>query len=303
MFVNNTIKFDDQVNLKVYIWEPKKEPIGVIQIAHGMAEHLGRYDEFGNYFSELGYLVVGADHYAHGLSSEDVSQIGVVKDYDFMDAILKSIKLVYTEYVEPLNYKNRILFAHSMGSMAAQRYIELNPSDFSKVVICGTDCYSIKYSFAKLLTSGKGKRGKIVYSNFIHNMGVGGFNKKFTKDHPSFGWLTNDLNIIEKYANDKMCGMMFPANYYHSLAKMMSESFKTKELRKISNDLSIMIIAGKNDPVGGFGSGPIKLSEKYLKLGYNTRTILYEKARHELLNEVPEVREIVLKDLKSFFEN
>ena len=58
MFVNNTIKFDDQVNLKVYIWEPKKEPIGVIQIAHGMAEHLGRYDEFGNYFRNFRSIIL-----------------------------------------------------------------------------------------------------------------------------------------------------------------------------------------------------------------------------------------------------
>lgn len=303
MFINKTVKFDDKVSLQVYIWEPKKEPVGVIQIAHGMAEHLGRYDDFGTYFSELGYLVIGADHYGHGLSCTDVSKIGVITEYDFMEAILKSIKVLYTEFIEILNYKNRILFAHSMGSMAAQRYIELNPNDFNKVVICGTDCYNIKYSFARLLTTCNGKRGKIIYSDFIHNMGVGSFNNKFRGSHPKYGWLTNDLNIIEKYDNDKMCGMMFPVNYYHSLAKLLALSYKTKELEKINNDISIMVIAGKDDPVGGFGKGPIKLSKRYLKLGYNTRTIIYEKARHELLNEVPEIREIVLKDLKSFFEN
>lgn len=303
MFTNQTIKFDENVSLQVYIWEPKKEPVGVIQIAHGMAEHLGRYDAFGEYFSNLGYLVIGADHYAHGLSCQNPEEIGVIKEYDFMDAILKSIKLIHTEFIEPLTYKNRILFAHSMGSMTAQRYIELYPNDFTKVVICGTDCYSIKYLFAQLLTSGKGKRGKIVYSEFVHNMGVGSFNKKFMKEHPKYGWLSNDMSIIEKYDNDKLCGRMFPANYYHSLAKLLRVSFKSKELEKINKDLSIMIIAGKDDPVGGFGNGPIKLSERYLKLGLNTRTIIYDKARHELLNEVPEIREIVLKDLKTFMEN
>ena len=89
-----------------------------------------------------------------------------------MNAVIESIKLVrktYNDYFKG----NNILFAHSMGSMAAQRYIELYPADFSKAIICGTDYPVFKYSMAKIAARLLMKKNKITYSKLIHNMGVG----------------------------------------------------------------------------------------------------------------------------------
>ena len=242
MFKNEYVKFDDNTNLCVYIWTPDCEEIkGTVQLAHGMAEHLGRYDEFANFLNKNGFLVIGADHYAHGKSVDDVKNIGIVKEYDFMHAILSSIKLVRTEY-EHLFKGKKILFSHSMGSMAAQRYIEIYNDDFDKVIISGTDYPFVKYALAKLLTSNNGKKGKIVYSNFIHNMGVGGFNKKFKKENTTeVAWLTQDTNIQREYIKCSMCGQMFPANYYHSIASLLLASKKKNNRSRIKRDLEIMI--------------------------------------------------------------
>ena len=304
MFKNEYIKFDENTNLCVYIWEPTTENIvGTVQLAHGMAEHLTRYDEFAQFLNNYGFRVIGADHYAHGKSVTDIGEIGVVRDYDFMESILLSIKLIRTEY-DALFSGKKILFSHSMGSMAAQRYIELYPNDFEKVIISGTDYPWVKYGLAKLLTSGNGKKGKIVYSNFIHNMGVGSFNNKFKKENTTeVAWLSNDFEVQKKYLDCPMCGQMFPANYYHSLATMLLESKKKKNRSLIDRNLELMILSGKNDPVGAFGKGPMKLAKNYLKLGLNVHTKLYDNARHECLNELSDIKSKVYNDILSFIED
>ena len=301
MFKTEYLKFDESVDLKVYIWTPDNEGKikGIVQLAHGMAEHLDRYSEFALFLNKQGYLVLGADHYAHGGSVKSPDLVGVVKDYDFMDAIIDSMKLVREEY--SLLYNGmKVLFAHSMGSMACQRYIELYPNDFDKVIISGTDYPFSKYFFAKLLTV---KKGKIKYSNFINNLGVGSFNKKFKNEETKVAWLTTNTDIQYKYLEDPLCGKMFPTNYYHSLASMLLDSKKMKNRKRINTNLEVMIMAGLDDPVGGFGKGPKKLANDYLKLGLHVHTVLYENARHECLNEQVNIKNKVFNDIVSFIDD
>lgn len=304
MFKEEKIKFDDEFFLNVYMWLPSddKKLLGTVQLAHGMSEHLGRYHQFAKYLADLGFVVLGADHYGHGKTCVDPFLVGVCKKYDFMSAVIKSIKLVRTTYSKYFT-GNNILFAHSMGSMALQRYIELYPDDFSKVIISGTDYPTFKYALAKLAAKILMKKKEVNYSKLIHNMGVGAFNKKFKAYHPLYGWLTNDENIIDAYSKDKYCGKVYPVNYYYSLAKMLRLSKNKKERSKINRNLEILIISGLNDPVGSFGKGPMKLCRDYLKLDLFTRLKLYPNARHELLNELEPTKSEVYNEIKQFISN
>ena len=36
-----------------YLWDNVKNPVGVVQIFHGMAEHATRYDEFAKFLNNL----------------------------------------------------------------------------------------------------------------------------------------------------------------------------------------------------------------------------------------------------------
>ena len=100
MFKTEKVKFDDKVSLHVYMWLPNDQNNikGTVQLAHGMSEHLGRYTKFAEYLNELGFVVIGADHYAHGLTCVDPFMVGVCQDYDFMDAVIESIRLVRKTY-------------------------------------------------------------------------------------------------------------------------------------------------------------------------------------------------------------
>ena len=58
-------------NIRARCWEPEEAPRGVIQLVHGIAEHIERYDDFAAFLSRLGYLVVAQDHMGHGKSGDD----------------------------------------------------------------------------------------------------------------------------------------------------------------------------------------------------------------------------------------
>ena len=63
---------DGKTLIHVNQWTPNDRPIlGVVQIAHGVAEYGGRYAPFARYLCAHGYVVVANDHLGHGLSVID----------------------------------------------------------------------------------------------------------------------------------------------------------------------------------------------------------------------------------------
>ena len=286
--------------IKGYKWEIDN-PRGIVVIAHGMAEHILRYDELAEFLASNGYIVIGHDHYAHGNSAKSVDAIGEVTDYDFMDAVIKGMKHVRDEFSQYIEPGKSYLFAHSMGAMASIRYIELY-NDFDKVILSGPDGFSIKYNFAKLLTGLFNKKNKIVYSNFVLSLSTGSFNKKFKKDHPKYGWLSSNLENVLKYADDPMCGKDFPVNYFHSLSTMMVEAKKSKNISKINKNTKIFLYSGSLDPVNNYHKAIKGLYNTYTKYGLNVSIKEYKDARHEVHNEINSIKFELYQDILKFLK-
>ena len=294
------LKFDAKSSLVCYIWQNKqKEEVGCVQIAHGISEHITRYDEFANYLADNGFTVIGADHYQHGESCKDLKTLGIIEDYDYIDAVNKGIHLVRHHFKEHFSKKS-CLFAHSMGSIAAQTYIQTYPKDFEKIILCGTDCGSIKYNLAKLVTSiSVNKNGKAASTKLIHSLSFGAYQKKF-KEKNEFNWLSKNLNNIKNYENDPLCGAPMPDYATYSISNALTKSIKTKNIKKIDKDVSIFLIAGSKDPVAGMGKSVIKLYKKYKKNSLKVSMKLYNDLRHEILNE--EAPEEIYKDILNFYQ-
>lgn len=295
-------KFDNKTSIVSYIWKEEGMKVrGCLEIFHGMAENILRFDEMANYFVKEGFIVIGHDHYAHGDSAESIEKIGECTDYDFMDAVIKAMKLVRDEYDEYFKDTKRCLFAHSMGSMAAQRYIQKYPNDFDYVVLSGTDIGGGKYKFGKPLLKLFTKDGKIKYSNFVLNMSTTGFNKKFKKDHPKYGWLSRNSHNIKAFEESPYCGKDFPTNYFYSMAKIMCENVKPENLKRINPKVKIFIYSGKEDPVSNYGKSILKLEKLYKKYGLNVTSKVIPNARHEVHNENEEIKLELFKTIVDFY--
>lgn len=296
-----TIPFDDTHTLVGYRWSnPDVTPVGIVQIAHGLSEHVTRYEKFANFLVENNYIVVAFDHYMHGESCENIENIGVITDIDFIEAVMKSTKLVYDAYVTPTPLK-KILFAHSMGSIMSQAYIQYYPNDFETVILSGTDVGDFKYALLNLLTSLTiRKKNPKKSSKLVHNLTFGGFQKKFSEPSP-FNWLSKNQENVQAYEKDPLCGAAVPDVTYKSIAKSLRKSYQFKNIKKIKPDLKIFIFSGAEDPVSGLGKSVKKLTHKYQKASLLVTSKLYPTLRHETLNEVE--CELVCADILKFIRS
>lgn len=280
------IKFDETSYLTGYRWiNPNVEHKGTVQIAHGLSEHVARYDAFARFLNDNGYTVIAFDHYHHGESVEDQKDLGIIEQYDFIEAVVTGLKLVREHFKEDFDKKN-ILFSHSMGSISSQTYIQRYPYDFDKLILSGTDIGDIRYALLGLLTAiSVRKKDARTSTKLIHNLTFGNFQKKFPEPSP-FNWLSKNPENIKNYELDPLCGAPVSDQTYHSISKALRQSFKLKNIKKINSQLSIFIFSGAEDPVSGFGKSVSKLYRKYKKANLNVVMKLYPTLRHETLNEV-----------------
>lgn len=279
--------FDGTV-LQCYLWDNVRNPKGVVQIAHGMAEHARRYDDFANYLNQNGYIVFADDHRAHGMTSTKQSAKGIkgyhkgniyfdtVQDECAITAMLKE------RYNLPVVY-----LGHSYGSMVGQRYIE-ECRDYTAAVLCGSAMMkgailSTGAAIANMQYAlfGGEKTGKL-----LDKLSFGSYNAPFKKEKINFAWLSRDREQVKKYILDEQCGYVMSIAFFKFFLNGLKESYKKENLAKIDLAKPIAIFSGEQDPVGGKGKLVKKLYEQYKNLGVKDLTIkLYPEARHEILNE------------------
>lgn len=296
------LKFDDESTIICYKWSnpDNLSPKGVVQIAHGLSEHVTRYDDFANFLVKEGFIVLGADHYNHGESANSPEEVGIIEKYDFITAVCKTIKLVRTHFNQ--FYQGiTCLFGHSMGSIATQTYIQKYPNDFNHVILSGTDVGDIKYAFLRLLTSITVKKGDFKTSTkLVYGLTFGNFSKKF-RERGKFNWLSANSKNVDAYELDPLCGAPVSDSVYKSISIALRGSFKTKNIKLINKDVRIFIFSGNDDPVSGMGKSVTKLYKKYNKENLDVDMKLYKGLRHEVLNELE--KDLIYNDILKFLLN
>ena len=118
-------------------WMPEGEPKAIFQIVHGIAEFVERYDDFANFLTKQGYVVVAEDHMGHGQSINGEGIQGYFHGGWFaaVEDTYQLLTMTKREYPN-LPY---ILFGHSMGSFMARTILYRYPdSGITAAIICGT---------------------------------------------------------------------------------------------------------------------------------------------------------------------
>ena len=266
--------------------EDKESVKAVIQIAHGMAEHLERYEKFAGVLCENGFAVYINDHLGHGKSVKNDDELGYFGEKDgwknFIDDCHQLMQIAKKENPG----KPYIFFGHSMGSFVAREFTKCYAEKLSGAVFCGTagpnPAAGAGIAVAKLIGKMKGSHYR---SKFIDNLAFGTYNKQF-EVRTNFDWLTRDNDEVDKYIADKYCGFLFTAYGYRDMFSLLSRVSSKKWAEEYSKKLPVLLISGSKDPVGANGKGVEKVFNMLKDAGKNNVTMhLYEDARHEILNE------------------
>ena len=284
-------------NLKLFarVFDASKRPKAVIQIIHGMREHSGRYIRFCEMLEDNDFLVIITDSRGHGKTAESMNKLGHGDKDIYAECVQDQIcvsKFIKEKYPNLPLY----IFAHSFGSMIAQKYIQ-DCHLAEKVILCGTNNgNNATFKFGKLITNiqktfvGEHKTAKLVEKT---NKSL--YAKKFDRGN----WLTRDEDIYDLYLADPYCRAEFPISFYNSLFKHMTKV--NNGINNINKNIQLLLIAGSCDPVGNYGKNVLSLTELYKKHGLNAECIIYPGARHELINELN--RNEVDGDILKFLNN
>lgn len=267
-----------------------EEPKGHVHIIHGMAEHIGRYKEFAHYLNEKGFTVSGHDQRGHGRTAERNNKPqGFFCENDGFTQVVEDTRRVIQIIQEQIGVLPLILFAHSMGSFVARRYIQLYSEEVHKAVLSGTSGDpGIAGKLGMALAAANGKvNGKGEPSKMMGALVFGGFIKDFKDEGSAFAWLTRDSLEVAKYEEDPMCGFVSTNQFFVDLFTGMALISKMPEVNKVRKDLPILLASGGNDPVGEKGEGVFESAKQYKKAGMTDVTVyLAEGGRHELLHEI-----------------
>lgn len=271
----------------VKLWLPDREPEAIVQIAHGMIEHIGRYEEFAAFLCSHGIAVAGNDHLGHGRSASGSSSYGYFAKRNGKEAVLSDMRLV-TRFLAKQYPKCRIfLLGHSMGSFFSRRYITRYDRPLSGLILSGTGYYSIPEAAAgKFLASVLSvARGEFYRSRLLHKLTVGGFSRYFA-DSECKSWVTGDAELAKRYDEDPLCSFQFTVSAYWDLFGLLLELAEKKGFKRIPKNLPILLVSGEDDPVGNFGKGVKRVYRDFVRSGVkDVQLTLYPGDRHEVLNE------------------
>lgn len=281
-------------------WTPEGEPKAILQIVHGIAEYVERYDAFAQYLNSLGYLVVAEDHMGHGKSIGEEGTIGYF-DGGWFAAVGDTYRLLSDTRAEFPDVPY-VLFGHSMGSFMARTLIEQYPdSGISACIICGTGwqpqaLLSFAIPVCKLVCKLDGERKP---NAKLENIVFGGYNKKVEHPRTAFDWLSRDERNVDAYIADPLCGFTASAGLLRDMLTGIAFIEKKVNLARMRKDLPVLFIAGEDDPVGSYGEGVKTAAEAFRKTGMTDVSVkLYPLCRHEILNEIN--REEVYADVSAW---
>lgn len=298
---------DSKNNLNVIIWETEKEPIGVLQIVHGMAEYIDRYDNFAKYMTEHGFNVIGHDHLGHGHSVSDEHDYGFFAEENGDKIIIEDMHSV-TQYArEKWEELPNFILGHSMGSFCLRQYLTKYSNDVFGAIIMGTGWIpSAAALLGKTIATNTCKsKGSHTVNPLLIKLTLEPYNKPFAPARTNCDWLSRDEKQVDLYVNDKLCGFDFTAGAYKDFFTVLEKIAKNRQLIGMRKSLPILITSGSVDPVGGKKACE-KLNVQYKRCGIDDVTLkLWENDRHEILNELDksDVYDYIYNWLKSKIQN
>lgn len=303
------LMMDDGAEIYVRAWSvagaggQAERPRAVVQLAHGMTEHIQRYDDFASYLAQRGMAVVGNDHRGHGRTGEKADSMGYFADRDGFDRVTDDLRAVHAWAGERWPDAPRFLMGHSMGSMLARRYIQRHGDTLDGVILMGTaGDPGVPGKLGRWLARLEMRRtGPRHPSMFLTALVFGGYNKRIPHPKTAFDWLSRDAESVQAYVADPWCGFVPSAGFYFDLLTGLQLIHDDSHIARIPKQLPMLFVTGGEDPVGGYGKGVERVIAQYKRHGLcRIESMVYEGARHELLNELN--KDEVYEDIYGWLE-
>lgn len=280
--IKGTFSSTTGLRLDYRMWLPEGEPKAVIQLVHGMAEHIDRYDATARALSDAGFAVVGHTHLGHGTGAKLKGWFAEKDGWQHLIDDVHALRQRTQQHHPGVPY---ILLGHSMGSFITRCYMMQYADGLAGAILSGTGFFPkpvalLGLGVAKLVCLFGGEKKP---SKLINGIAFGGSNKLFKPARTDFDWLTRDEAIVDSYVADPYCGFIFTGGGYRDFFSGLNRLTK---VQNVPADLPVLLFSGEKDPVGS-GNGVNKVADQLRAAGVQQVDVkLYPDGRHEMFNEL-----------------
>lgn len=258
-------------------------PATVMVIAHGMAEHAGRYADFARWLAQRDIAVITYDHRGHGTGCSERER-GRYSESQGWRKVTDDLFRVLQHSRAQLPGLPVVVLGHSMGSFIAQSCLQRHPEAADTLILSATNRIArFELQLSSLLIGaihrlyGAGHR-----SPTIARMTFGKFNRRFRPTRTDGDWLSRDPAQVDAYLDDPLCGFDCTTGLWRDFVRGML-TIDPKQWRK---DLPVHLFGGSEDPVGEMGQGLTRHFRAIREAGVKRVTLrLFDGGRHEMLNE------------------
>ena len=268
------------------LWLPEIKPKAVLQITHGMTEHIGRYEAFAEQMTASGIAVCGFDLRGHGKNGndEEVASFGE----NGWQHTLNDMRKFFEEIKKHIPNVPYFMMGFSLGSFLLREYLSLYPNDVDGAIIIGTG-YQPAWILSIMKAIVKGEWKKAGFDNttaLVKKLSFETYNQKFQPNETDSDWLCADEDELFEYMRDPLCRKYISAGLFWQLLDSMKRTGKRKAASAWKKDMPVLLLSGENDPVGNNGKGVKVICQQLRKLGMTDVTMqLFPNARHDLLHE------------------
>lgn len=287
---------DGKTQLHGMRWEPDGGSVRtVLQICHGVAEHIARYDAFARYLNGLGIAVVGHDHLGHGLSLPEGGTPVYFGESNTWNTVVDDIYVLHQRIRLWYPDVPLCIMGHSMGSFLTRTYLIRYPGTVKAAIIMGTGwqpkaVIAGGMAVAKAVGAVVGDNGT---SDLVTNLAFGAYNKLFAPNRTSCDWLSADEGNVDAYMADPLCGADATVGLFRQMLSGIRFNQKLSNLRQMDPRIPVLFVAGEKDPVGDCGNGVRRTYQEFRRAGVQDCTLkLYPGLRHEILNEKAQQQQI-----------
>ncbi len=276
------------VVLPAVIWQPEQEVKAVLQITHGMTEHMGRYESLAADLCRRGIAVAGFDLRGHGKNpgNPEIASFGE----GGWTASIEDMRLFYWELRSRFPGVPHYMLGFSLGSFLLREYLTKYPSEeeLAGAIIAGTG-HQPGWILSVMMAIVKGEFKKAGFdgtTDLIKQLSFGTYNQKFKPNRTEADWLCSDVNALDDYLADPLVRKNISAGLFWELLGSMKRSGSAFEYDGWDTSLPILLISGQEDPVGDAGKGVRTIYNRMKKAGMENVTLkLLPNARHDVFHE------------------
>lgn len=280
---------DGKTTIHAVEWTPSnvRHYKGIIQIAHGLSEHIMLYEPIAEYFTDRGFIVRGNDHLGHGqsvLPGEPRLYLGPKGSWHFASDDIYTCRLLTEKEYGELPY---IILGFSLGSYLVRDYLIRYGDSVDAAILVGCLSFPKPATFfgniiANILAFILGEKAAPKILDFFVNETN---NLQIKNRRGYLDWINENEDEVKRLMADPYAMETISIGLFIELLYAIKFTGKIENIAKMNKGNPIIFISGKDDPVARGGKTISDLVKKFKQVGIKDVSYKLYDGRHRVLFE------------------